>query len=179
LENKILQWEIIGIFFIIIVGTLFHFLFEWFFSWPPIGAIAAVNESVWEHLKLPFWPLIIFSLIEYRFIKGKANNIIIGKNIAAIISVSTILIVFYTYTAVLGVEILIIDILSFFIGVIIGQFICYKIMSLSEFPKSINIISWIIIVGFGILLILFTYLPPHLPIFQDSESGLYGILNYF
>lgn len=179
MENKILQWEIYGILFIMIVGTLFHFVFEWLFSWPPIGAITAVNESVWEHLKLPFWPLIIFSLIEYRFIKGEANNIIIGKSIAAVISIGTILIVFYTYTAIIGTEILIIDILSFYLGVIIGQIISYKIISLSKLPRWISIISLIILIGFGILLIVFTYLPPHLPIFQDSESGLYGILHYF
>jgi hypothetical protein len=178
MENKILKWEIKGIIFIIILGTLFHFVFEWFFSWPPIGAITPVNESVWEHLKLPFWPLIIFSLIEYRSIKEVANNFIIGKSLVAIISISTILIVFYSYTAVLGKEILFIDILSFFIGVIFGQFISYKIITLSELPRKISIISWIIILGIGILQILFTYLPPHLPIFQDSESGLYGILHH-
>jgi len=178
MKNKILQWEILGMVFIIIVGSLFHFLFEWLFSWPPIGAITAVNESVWEHLKLPYWPLVIFSLIEYKFIKEKANNIIIGKNIAAIISIGTILIVFYSYTAILGTELLIIDILSFFLGVIIGQVVSYKILTLNELPRWISIISWIIIIGFGLSLILFTYLPPHLPIFQDPESGLFGILHH-
>jgi len=178
MENKLLQWEIYGMIFIIIVGTLFHFLFEWLFSWPPIGAITAVNESVWEHLKLPYWPLVIFSLIEYKSIKEKANNIVIAKNTAAIISISTILIVFYSYTAILGIEILIIDILSFFIGVIIGQFVSYKIMTLKELPRGLTIISWIILIGLGFSLIIFTYLPPHLPIFQDSETGLYGIFAH-
>jgi hypothetical protein len=175
MKNKILQWEIIGIIFVIIVGTLFHFLFEWLFSWPPIGAITAVNESVWEHLKLPYWPLIIFSLIEYNYIKEDTKNFIIGKAITALISIGTILIIFYSYTAILGVEILIIDILSFFVGVIIGQFVSYKIITLNELQKWIRIVSWIIIIGLGLSLIIFTYLPPHLPIFQDSESGLYGI----
>ncbi len=179
MKNKILQWEIFGIIFIIIIGTLFHFVFEWLFSWPPIGAIAAVNESVWEHLKLPFWPLVIFSLIEYKFIKEEANNIIIGRSIAAIISIGTILIVFYSYTAILGIEILIVDILSFYIGVIIAQFVSYKIITINKLPRWISIISMIIILGIGLSLIIFTYLPPHLPIFQDSETGLYGILDHF
>ncbi len=178
MKNKLLRWEIFGMIFIIIVGTLFHFLFEWFFSWPPIGAITAVNESVWEHLKLPYWPLVIFSLIEYKFIKENAKNIIIGKSFAAIINISTILIVFYSYTAILGTELLIIDIMSFFIGVIIGQFVSYKIMTLKELPEWLTITSWIILIGLGFSLIIFTYLPPHLPIFQDSETGLYGILAY-
>ncbi|NVM35892.1 MAG: hypothetical protein HWN81_09870 [Candidatus Lokiarchaeota archaeon] len=175
MKNKILQWEVIGIIFVIILGTLFHFLFEWLYSWPPIGAITAVNESVWEHLKLPYWPLIIFSFIEYNYIKTDIKNFIIGKASAALISIGTILIVFYSYTAILGIEILIIDILSFFIGVIIGQLVSYKIITLKKLQKWINVVSWIIVIGLGLSLILFTYLPPHLPIFQDSESGLYGI----
>jgi len=176
MKNKILQWEVIGIIFVIIVGTLFHFLFEWLYSWPPIGAIAAVNESVWEHLKLPYWPIIIFSFIEYNYIKDDIKNFIIGKAIAVLISIGTILITFYSYTAILGTEILFIDIMSFFVGVIIGQLVSYKIISLNELQKWIRIVSWVIIIGMGISLILFTYLPPHLPIFQDSESGLYGII---
>jgi len=175
MKNKILQWEVIGIIFVIIVGTLLHFLFEWLYSWPPIGAIAAVNESVWEHLKLPYWPLIIFSFIEYNYIKEDIKNFIIGKAIAMLISIGTILITFYSYTAILGTEILFIDIMSFFVGVIIGQLVSYKIISLNELQKWIRIVSWIVIIGMGLSLILFTYLPPHLPIFQDSESGLYGI----
>jgi len=178
MKNKILQWEIIGIIFIIILGTLFHFLFEWLYSWPPIGAIAAVNESVWEHLKLPYWPLIIFSLIEYNFIKEDTNNFIIGKAIVALISIGTILIVFYSYTAILGIEILIIDIMSFFVGVIIGQLVSYKIITLDKLQKWISIVSWIIIIGLGLSMVIFTYFPPHLPIFQDSETGLYGILAF-
>ena len=176
MKNKLLQWDIYAMIFIIIVGTLFHFVFELFFSWPPIGAITPVNESVWEHLKLPYWPLIIFSLIEYKFIKEEANNIIIGKSIAAIISVGTILIVFYSYTTILGIEILIVDILSFFIGAIIGQFVSYRIMTSNKLPRSLNVISLIILIGFALALVIFTYFPPHLPIFQDSESELYGIL---
>lgn len=175
MKNKILQWEVIGIIFVIILGTLFHFLFEWLYSWPPIGAITAVNESVWEHLKLPYWPLIIFSFIEYNYIKTDTKNFIIGKASAALISIGTILIVFYSYTAILGIEILIIDILSFFVGVIIGQLVSYKIITLNKLQKWINVVSWIILIGLGLSLIIFTYLPPHLPIFQDSESGLYGI----
>ena len=138
MKNKLLQWEIIGIIFVIILGTLFHFLFEWLYSWPPIGAIAAVNESVWEHLKLPYWPLIIFSLIEYNYIKEDTKNFIIGKAIAVLISIGTILIIFYSYTAILGFEILIIDILSFFIGVIIGQLVSYKILTFDKLQKWIT-----------------------------------------
>ena len=65
MENSILKWEILGIIFIFSLGSFFHFLFELSGELYLIGAISAVNESVWEHLKLSYFPLAIFSVIEY------------------------------------------------------------------------------------------------------------------
>ena len=178
MKNKIFIWEIIGTFFIIILGSLFHFVFEWTGHWEPIAGFFPVNESVWEHLKLPYWPLIIFSLIEYRFISDEANNFIISRVAALILSISTILVVFYSYIAILGIELLIVDILSFIFGVIIGQYISYKILKAKKFDKRIVILSWIIIISLGLIFILFTYFPPHIPIFQDPGTGLYGIVEH-
>jgi len=178
LKNSILKWEIIGIIFISIVGALFHFIFEWLGYWEFIGGFFPVNESVWEHLKLPYWPLLIFALIEYQFIKEEANNFIVGKTIAALLSIVIIIITFYAYTAILKTEILIIDILSFIIGVIVGQLISYKLLTISEVPKLATIFSWIIFIALGVIFILFTYFPPHLSIFQDPITGLYGIIEH-
>jgi len=179
MKRTILTWEILGIVFVVIIGALFHFMFALLNSWEPFGAIFPVNESVWEHLKLPYWPLIIFSLIEYNFVKDKANNFVIAKTISFIISISTIMIVFYSYTAILGTELLIVDILSFVLGVIIGQLVSYKILMKEQLSTLYIKASWIIFIAFGILFAVFTYFPPHLPLFQDSESGLYGIFEHF
>jgi len=178
LKNSILKWEIFGIIFISIVGALFHFVFDWLGNWEYIGGFFPVNESVWEHLKLPYWPLIIFALIEYQFIKEKANNFIVGKTVAVLLSIVIIIITFYTYTAILGTEILIIDIGSFIVGVAVGQLISYKILTTSEVSKFVIIFSWIIFIALGIIFILFTYITPHLPMFQDPISGLYGIVEH-
>ncbi|MFX1281181.1 MAG: DUF6512 family protein [Promethearchaeota archaeon] len=176
-KNKVLLWEVVGIFFVSILGAMFHFVFEWLGHWEPIGGFFPVNESVWEHLKLPFWPLLIFGLIEYNFIKEESENLLIGKAVAALISIATILIVFYSYTTIFGIELLVVDILSFIAGVVIGQLVSYKILIKSKMPKIFSYISWIFIVTLGLIFFLFTYIPPQIPIFQDSETGLYGILN--
>ncbi|UCC18368.1 MAG: hypothetical protein JSV62_09650 [Promethearchaeota archaeon] len=179
MKKTVLYWEIIGIIFIVLIGALFHFMFELSNYWRPLGAIFPVNESVWEHLKLPYWPLIIFSLIEYGFIRKDANNFILGKTISFIIAISTIMIIFYSYTAIFGVELLIVDILSFVLGVIIGQIVSYKIITTDRLSMWYANTSWIIFIGFGIMFAIFTYFPPNLLIFQDSETGLYGIIEHF
>ena len=176
--NKILKWEILGIIVIVVFGSLFHFMFEILNYWGPAGAIFPVNESVWEHLKLPYWPLIVFSLIEYNFIKDDVKNIILGKTISFLLAISTILIVFYSYTAILGTDLLIIDILSFVFGVIIGQFVSYKIMTREQLSVWYINSSWLIFIGFGLLFAIFTYFPPTIQLFLDSETGLYGIIAH-
>ncbi|MFX0202676.1 MAG: DUF6512 family protein, partial [Candidatus Hodarchaeota archaeon] len=64
MNKTILRWELVGFIVIFIIGSMLHFVFELFNKWSPIGLIAAVNESVWEHLKLAFWPAVAYSGIE-------------------------------------------------------------------------------------------------------------------
>lgn len=177
MENSVINWEIIGIIFIGIVGSFFHFLFQLTAYNIIIGAFSAVNESVWEHLKLAFFPLIIFSLIEYQFVKEHTNNFIVAKTIAGYLMPLIIVIIFYSYTALLGTNLLVFDILSFFIAINIGQLVSYKVLLSSQYPKSFIIISWIAIILLAFMFMFFTYYPPHLLIFQDSTNGQYGIVK--
>lgn len=48
-----------------ILGTLNHFLYDWSGKNPVIALFTPVNESVWEHMKLLFFPFLLLSLIEY------------------------------------------------------------------------------------------------------------------
>ena len=165
--------------FVLIVGSFLHFLFELSGYFYPVGAIAAVNESVWEHLKLGFWPIIFFIPIEYKFIKEKINNFMLAKMIAAYTVPASIIILFYSYTAILGTHLLIMDMLIFILAIVIGHVLSYKILISSEQPNVVSKISLILIIFLAFIFVLFTYLPPKLPIFQDSLTGKYGIINHY
>ena len=67
---KIRTWHIIGAAFTAFIGTLLHFAYEWSGFNPVFAVFGAVNESVWEHLKLLFFPMSVWILIGY-FIFGK------------------------------------------------------------------------------------------------------------
>ena len=176
MKTKLQSLEILGVLFVIIIGSIFHFVFEWSNQWLPLGAITPVNESVWEHLKLVFWPLVFFSIIEYLLLKREVNNFVLSKLIAISIAETTILVSFYSYTAILGTEILFVDILSFIIGVVLGYLVNYKLLKFKKTPKWDMIISAIAIILLGIIFVFFTYFPPEIPLFQDPETGLYGII---
>ncbi len=177
--DKVLRnWQLFGAIFIMILGSVMHFLFEWSGSWPPVGAIAAVNESVWEHLKLAYWPLVFYSLVEYRYVKDKANNYFIAKFAAAYSIPLMTVIFFYSYTTLLGIESLAADIISFFIFIIIGQGLSYIIMKRKPISNQFSTLALILIICFGVIFVLFTYFPPHIPLFQDGNTGSYGIMEH-
>ena len=179
MEDKkiILKVHLIATLFIVLVGSMLHFLFEWSGYFYPIGAIAAVNESVWEHLKLGFWPVFFFAPIEFIFLKDilQESNFITARLIAAYTIPISIVVIFYSYTAIIGTNLLIYDILTFIIAVVIGQIASYKLMGLKQLPKYSQFISLILLVSLAIIFVIFTFIPPSLPIFRDSLTGSYGI----
>ena len=177
-KSLILRYELFGMLFVSILGGLLHFTFELSGFNPIVGAFSAVNESVWEHLKLGFWPILLLTIIEYRFIIKQTNNFFLGKMVSAFTIILVIPAIFYSYTGITGESIFLIDILSFFIAVIIGQVLSYKMLTYKQLPKNSKWISLFALAILAILFIVFTFYPPNLPPFQDPISGGYGIINH-
>lgn len=173
-NRRVLVWEMVGILFIIGAGSLLHFVYEWSHHSPIVGLFSPVNESVWEHLKMGFWSLFLFSVIEYWFIKRRADNFFVAKA-AGILSLQLlIVIVFYTYTAFTGQEILVVDIASYVVGAVICQVIAYQILTARRLPAGLTLAGISLIVLHAVTLMVFTFAPPRLPIFKDSNTGRYG-----
>lgn len=161
--------------FTIVLGTLLHFTFEWSNKNLLVASFSAVNESTWEHLKLVFFPMLLTTIIGY-FVFGKNLSNYLCANLLGIISaISFIIVFFYTYTGIIGTNFAILDIGSFFIAVILGEFIIYKILN-----SNLNCNSIITIIIFILLLlcfIIFTYFPPKIGLFKDPIKNNYGILK--
>ena len=175
MKKNILIWELAGIIFIVVLGSVLHFAFEWSGRWTPIAPIAAVNESVWEHLKLGFWPALAYSILEYSRLRKSANNLGFAKTLGIYLIPITIVVLYYSYTAILGQGLLIVDILIFVEAVIVGQLVSYNLLVTSPLPKRLNRFAPIALVILAIIFVLFTFYPPQLPIFRDSVTGAYGI----
>jgi uncharacterized membrane protein len=173
-DKKVLALVIAGTLFIIFLGTALHFTFDFSGKNPIVGTFSAVNESVWEHLKLPFWPSLLWMLIEMYPLRKVVGNFFTSKTIGTIVMIAIIPIVFYSYTAFTE-EILTVDIATFMIAVVIGQTISYKLFKKGKPSKRTEIIAIIAIVLLALFFIVFTFYPPHLSIFQDSNTGQYGI----
>jgi len=177
MRASILKWELGGIAIIFLSGSVLHFVFDWVGGWPPAALIAAVNESVWEHLKLAFWPGLIFALIEFFFLKAKTKNFWVAKTCALFTMPAIIVAVFYGYTALLGRHILWLDIALFGLAVVAGQMISFALMIREPFGTKTRIAVGAVLALMIAAFSLFSYLPPRCPLFQDSLTGQYGIMK--
>jgi hypothetical protein len=173
-DRKVLALEIAGTLFIIFLGTALHFTFDFSGRNPLVGSFSAVNESVWEHLKLPFWPSLLWMLIEMYPLRKAVGNFFAAKAIGTIVMIVIIPAVFYAYTAFTE-EILAVDIAAFMVAVIVGQIINYKLFKKGKSSKRREIVALIVIALLAIVFVTFTFYPPHLSIFRDSNTGQYGI----
>lgn len=177
MRRFVLRWELVGIIVISVLGSVLHFVFEWFGEWDPVGVIAAVNESVWEHLKLAFWPAVFYAVLEYRYLKRLTNNFFLAKACGTYVMPISIVTLFYAYTAAVGHEILAADILIFWLAVALGQLASYRMLTSHVLPEWSNVVGLALVVFLAIAFVVFTFYPPHLPIFMDPVTGGYGILK--
>lgn len=174
-KTKIKNYQIISAIFVCILGTLLHFTYELSGENIFVASFSAVNESVWEHLKLLFFPMLLSTIIGYFYIGKNTPNFLCSKTLGIITAMSFIIIFFYTYTGIIGRSIVFIDIASFFIAVILGEYLAYKLIT-NNF-KCNNIVSIITLIVILICFILFTYFTPKIGIFKDPVTNNYGIVN--
>jgi len=176
MKTAILRWELWGILFITVLGAVLHFAFEWTGEWKPLGAIAAVNESVWEHFKIGFWPTVAYAIAEYGYFRRHTPNFFFTKAVGIYAIPVTIAVLFYGYTLTTGLESLVLDIIIFIIAVAVCQMVSYKLLIMPPHPSWLNALGVVLIIVLALAFIVFTYVPPHLPLFQDGVTGGYGIL---
>ncbi|MCL5795682.1 MAG: DUF6512 family protein, partial [Patescibacteria group bacterium] len=132
----------------------------------------------WEHMKLVFTPMILFSFVDFYYLKSKVSNycFVLLKEIAA--AIVFILAVFYCYTYFIGHSILAIDIISFIVGVILAKWLGYLFL-IGKFKKyefkGLNLISAILLVALAAFFIIATINPPRVNLFLDPVTNTYGI----
>lgn len=172
-KKKIIKFQIFSSIFTMILGTLLHFTFEWSGNNSFVAAFSAVNESTWEHLKLIFFPMILTTIIGYFYIGKNTSNFLCSKLIGIITAILFTVIFFYTYTGILGTNFAFIDISIFFIAVLLGEYITYKLL-LSDFSCN-KIISLLLLIILLFCFVLLTYFPPKIGLFKDPVTNNFGI----
>lgn len=166
------KFEIISTIFIFVLGVLLHFTYEWSGENNLIATFSAVSESTWEHLKLIFFPMLLTTVTGYFYYKDEEPTYLWAKTKGILLALVFQVAFFYTSTGIIGRNITILNIISFFISVFIGQYYSYKQLNKVQEKNAISLILLLIITS---VFILFTFDTPKLGIFKDPRDGTYGI----
>jgi len=183
MKKEVLLWEIGGFLFIGSIGAALHFTFELSnFSNMVVAFFSAVNESTWEHLKMVFWPGVIFALIEYSYIRDRVNNFLIAKTVSLFVMPLIIILGWYVYTPFTQRSIFPLDLLLFYLAIFFGQFLSYKLLTRTSLSQRFHTLS---VAGLMLMLIAFstfTFYPPKISLFENFDlldTGQYGILDNY
>jgi hypothetical protein len=175
-SKRILKWEIIGFILISLVGSALHFCFEWSGCFKPLALFCAVNESVWEHLKIGFWPAVFYAIIEYLAFGKTIKNFWVAKTGAFYIIPIVITGIYYLLEAILGAHSVWIDIALFVAAILVSQWFSYKVIASHKDYSNLKVLSYVLFLLILTAFSLFTFFPPNLDLFKDPLTGAYGII---
>lgn len=175
MKKSFLLWQICGFVFTVIAGTLLHFLYDWSNQSIVAALFSAVNESVWEHMKLLFFPMFLFALTENRLIGKEYENFWCAKLTGTVVGLSVIPILYYTVAGIFGTSPDWFNIVIFLLAAGAAYFSEIRLLngnkSFCKSPPVALAVLCLIAAAFAVL----TFAPPKIPFFRDPVTGSYGV----
>lgn len=167
--TQLKKYTVIGILFVIVTGTLTHFLYDWSGQNTVIGLFTPVNESIWEHIKLLFFPMLLYSLFMIFKFKPKYPCIVSGLCSGILAGALFIPLFYYAYTYVLGKNVFVLDIAIFLFSILTAFLLSCK-LTLSCRLSSHTFLLCALVCLLFVCFLVFTYHPPDMAVFQDPAA---------
>lgn len=165
--------KLTGFLFVSAAGTFLHFLYGLTGENTAAALISAVNESIWEHMKLIFYPMVLFALAEGRWSK---EGIRYGSSLAGmLLALVLIPVLYYTYTGILGTSADWFNITIFFLAAGAAYWLEYRLEEGKCCCRVHSLMWWSVILLITVIFTAATFNPPHIPLFRDARTGTYGI----
>ena len=167
-------WQLYGFAVTSLGGTILHFLYDWLGGAVWIAPFSGINESTWEHMKLLFWPMFIFSVIQSFFFRDRKDFWCV-KLRGILLGISLIPLIFYTYNGAVGKSPDWLNIAIFFVSAAIAYIYEARLFNTDKLhcrsPKSAIAALSVI----ALLFVVFTFATPEIELFKDPLTNTYGI----
>lgn len=174
MKSSIPYWQAAGFIFTAVAGTLLHFLFDWTGGSVVAALFSAVNESIWEHMKLLFYPMLLFALIEYRVWGREYRQFWCIKLLGIVLGLLLIPVLFYTYSGILGVTADWFNITIFFIAAGASFWLETGLFQKDYACKLRSGMAFALICLIAAMFTVLTFVPLQIPFFKDPVTGTYG-----
>jgi hypothetical protein len=166
----ILIWIVVTV----IIGTFWHFGYELLGKNYVAGLVFPINESVWEHLKIVFYPLLLAGGFAYFTSKPKNAGIWTGTLAGIILGMLAVFFGFYLYSSVIG-ESLLADIILYVLAIILGMYASWFVATKWKLAKKSGVASVVILIIIAAGLAYLSVRPPKFSPFIEKSSNSYGI----
>lgn len=164
--KKLKLFSAIGGSAVLVLGTAAHFFYELSENNFFLGTVVPVNESTWEHMKLSFFPMLLFSLCAKLILKKQFCCAFSAGLYGTVLSTVLIPVIFYTYSGILGCNTAVLNILTFAASVlagVLGFYFTCKSGKTERFYPALVIVTAIL----AFLFIIFTCFPPGIGLFKE------------
>ena len=174
MKRNLSLWQFAGFSLTALFGTLLHFLYDWTNGNVFASLFSGVNESTWEHMKLMYFPLFLFALIQSRFFKD-VRSFWCVKLTGTLTALTLIPVLFYTYNGAFGTSPDWINITIFFVTAAIAFLLETRLFKRENTKCKHPLLAFLILCAIGVLFVIFTFSPPEIPLLKDPLTGTYGI----
>ena len=176
MRRRLFFWELAGFFWTVTAGTLLHFVYEWSGGNLIAAAFSGVNESTWEHMKLLFFPILFFTMIQLCVMAGHDPHLLAVRAVSALTGLLLIPVLFYTYTGVLGYYISWVNI-GIFVLAALGAFLLdFRLLRRGRLNAPwMQVAGLLVLWGLAFLFVWCTFYPPELALWRDPVTGQFGI----
>ena len=174
MKRSIGLWQLWGFAVTSLVGTLLHFLYDWTKRSLLIAPFSGVNESTWEHMKLLFWPMLLFSIIQSFSFRDRVDFWCV-KLRGSLLGLALIPILFYTYNGVIGKSPDWLNIAIFFISAAIAYLYETRLFRSDKVSCKSPKLALGILCVIALLFVTFTFRTPEIGIFEDPLTGTFGL----
>ena len=174
MKQRSILWQAAGFALVTFGGTILHFLYDWTGGSILVAPFSGVNESTWEHMKLLFWPMFLFALVQRLFFKDQENYWCV-KLAEILLGLVLIPVLFYTYNGMFGKSPDWLNITIFYISALLVFLFDWLAFKKDRLQCKHPWPAFATICLIGVLFVAFTFATPQIPLFQDPLTGTYGI----
>ena len=140
------------------------------------ACVSAVNESAWEHMKLLFVPLFLFSVVQVCLLGRNYPNLLAVRALGALTGIALIPVLFYTYTGLLGRSVDWVNITIFFLADLGAFLVDFALLRRGKLSAGWQqILGLAVLWGLAFCFVWCTFRPVHLPLWRDPVTGMYGM----
>lgn len=149
-----------------LAGACLHFLYV-FFPNLVTAVFGPVNESVWEHVKLIYWPYLAAAIFLTR---GEPSGAWRGHLISLLSASALMLLIGYVVHVLLGMESTTFDLILYVLlmGLAFGFSGVYK--GKGKKAGGVGVVLPLLAIVLGAAILIFTFFPPDCRLFADLSA---------